>query len=1364
MKRYVQKNRIISLVTACVLACGMMFSMPVSADDEFPLTGGAAAVTGQAKGVGYAAKLYNSENGLPTSDANTVYSSSDGFVWIGGYSGLIRYDGTTFERQDSSGGITSVNAIFEDSSHRLWVGTNDNGVVCLHNGDSRHYSYKEGLGSTSVNAITEDENGNILVATKQGVYYFDENSNISSISDSQIKNTYISKLARCADGTVCGVTKSGAVFRIKNLRLTDYYNGEDIGAGEVKAIMPSAGNPDEAWLGSNDGAVFRGSFADSFANMETYYLTYDNVEYDEESDTMSSTSMLASEPVTSIYHTSGRIWVLMGSMIFYSDGFNEFKRLENIPLNGGIENITEDFEGNLWFSSRRQGVMKIAANKFFDVSDYADLEPRIVNSTCMRNNELFIGTDTGLQIIGVDGRSLSTELIGYVGNSRVRCITVDSDNNLWLSTFTNDNGLICYTKDGQIKSYTEDDGMPSNKIRCTAEAPDGSLVVGTNDGLAVIKNGIVERVIGAGKGLGNTVILTVETGSDGKYYLGTDGDGIYVADGNNITHLSLGDGLTSDVVMRIKKDEKRGVLWIITSNSIEYMKDGVIKKVEGFPYTNNYDIYFDGGEKAWILASNGIYVANADDLISKERYDYSFYNTSDGLASVPTANSFSHLNSEGDLYVCGRTGVSRVNINSFFIQTQDIKFAVPYIEDDEYNRYFPDENGVFNIPSNAGNITIYGYALSYMMHEPQIQYFLEGADSQPITVNKSEMKPVRYTNLGGGQYTFRMSLIDSASHTERQTVSFTIVKQRTFYEQWWFILLAVIVSLFVLALIIHLAIYIRTRTILKNEEQQKRLFHQTAIALVNAIDAKDRYTHGHSSRVADYSRKIAELAGKSEKECEEIYYAALLHDVGKIGIPGSIINKDGKLTDEEYGIIKQHPTKGVQILGSIKEFPYLVIGAQYHHERYDGKGYPEGRKGTDIPEMARMISVADAYDAMTSKRSYRDPIPQDKVREEFVKGSGSQFDPEFARLMLHLIDLDTEYEMKDRGETGDNAVEDEFVVSAYRSAVYEGIHITDHLTTITLSLSSDEEATGIPPMPSMILFDSLDGKVHTDAKEIKDLMYYEYGEIMYGGDTENSGARKIQEKIIDKGSDRIEKNGDYIIEALRIKDHAMIKVLGKKSCAEIIVALPDSSRFMYIGLTGEHCCFRNIRVAKAEFPSAADVIPRIAEEITYINVPAGDIPNFQADSYRSEHSEGIEIKDGLRISFHAMSLPSARLVWHCPYIDIYCSPDGKVNNEQYHDLMFLRFDGEFWVYDENCSVSPDTEKNSDFHGWEAWKEYNKAGYDTAVTFAVDGNMITVMTENAGVSVRHTVMLNNIEGPIYTAITGDQVAITNIRYK
>ena len=198
------------------------------------------------------------------------------------------------------------------------------------------------------------------------------------------------------------------------------------------------------------------------------------------------------------------------------------------------------------------------------------------------------------------------------------------------------------------------------------------------------------------------------------------------------------------------------------------------------------------------------------------------------------------------------------------------------------------------------------------------------------------------------------------------------------------------------------------------KEKEHDMFEQTAEALVSAIDAKDKYTHGHSSRVAEYSRQIARQAGKTEEECEMVYFAALLHDVGKIGISDSIINKDGKLTDEEFNQIKMHPVYGNQILSRIQQLPYLSIGAHYHHERFDGRGYPERLKGEDIPEIARIIAVADAYDAMTSKRSYRDPIPQDQVREELVKGMGTQFDPQFSKIMLHLLDLDTEYQMQER--------------------------------------------------------------------------------------------------------------------------------------------------------------------------------------------------------------------------------------------------------------------------------------------------------------------------------------------------------------
>ena len=204
-----------------------------------------------------------------------------------------------------------------------------------------------------------------------------------------------------------------------------------------------------------------------------------------------------------------------------------------------------------------------------------------------------------------------------------------------------------------------------------------------------------------------------------------------------------------------------------------------------------------------------------------------------------------------------------------------------------------------------------------------------------------------------------------------------------------------------------------TEFLKERKDHMNDLLDQTAKVLANAIDAKDKYTHGHSSRVAQYSKEIAALSGKSEQECEEIYYAALVHDVGKIGISDTVINKKGRLTEEEYEEMKRHPVIGKTILASANLSPFLQEGAYFHHERYDGKGYPEGKKGEEIPELARIIAVADAYDAMTSKRSYRDPLPQQKAREEIAKGVGTQFDPVFAGVMLQLIDADMDYAMRE---------------------------------------------------------------------------------------------------------------------------------------------------------------------------------------------------------------------------------------------------------------------------------------------------------------------------------------------------------------
>ena len=200
--------------------------------------------------------------------------------------------------------------------------------------------------------------------------------------------------------------------------------------------------------------------------------------------------------------------------------------------------------------------------------------------------------------------------------------------------------------------------------------------------------------------------------------------------------------------------------------------------------------------------------------------------------------------------------------------------------------------------------------------------------------------------------------------------------------------------------------------LIKKQEAIEEMFVQTVTALSEAVDAKDRYTSGHSKRVAEYARMLSKRMGMSEEEQEEIYRAGLLHDIGKIRIPVEIINKAGKLTDEEYNIIKIHPVTSYNILRGIAGSNLIAIAAKYHHERYDGRGYPNGLAGDMIPLAARILAVADTYDAMTSNRSYRKALPQEVVRAEIEKGKGTQFDPDIAELMLQMIDEDKEYTMR----------------------------------------------------------------------------------------------------------------------------------------------------------------------------------------------------------------------------------------------------------------------------------------------------------------------------------------------------------------
>lgn len=194
----------------------------------------------------------------------------------------------------------------------------------------------------------------------------------------------------------------------------------------------------------------------------------------------------------------------------------------------------------------------------------------------------------------------------------------------------------------------------------------------------------------------------------------------------------------------------------------------------------------------------------------------------------------------------------------------------------------------------------------------------------------------------------------------------------------------------------------------KADEIQK-IFIQSITTITYAVDAKDRYTKGHSVRVAQYCLAMAKKLAWSKQDCLNLYYTALMHDIGKIGIPDTILNKPVKLTDEEYRLIRNHTTMGANILRPITMVPQICDGAKYHHERYDGKGYPCGLKGDDIPYVARIIGIADAYDAITSNRIYEKAQVTDYAVNELKKGRGTQFDPYLADVFLEIIQSGFEF-------------------------------------------------------------------------------------------------------------------------------------------------------------------------------------------------------------------------------------------------------------------------------------------------------------------------------------------------------------------
>ncbi|MBQ8946075.1 MAG: HD domain-containing protein [Lachnospiraceae bacterium] len=932
----------------------------------------------------YVQTVYSSNNGLPCGEANDIAQTNDGVLWIGTYAGLYRYNGREFRWVDDYESVKNVNCLYVDEEGRLWIGTNDNGLsIVIREEVVNVLDHSSGLPSNSVRCIIRASDGYYYVGTSGSMQILVMNNGLKA-ANTLTEINYADSITADEYGRVASISSDGTLFLMSH--------------GEILSSMqlPDEEEQFNCCDFAPDGTLMVGTSSDHI------YC------YDVSGDGFKQERIINCEEAGSInnlnYLSDGTLFISSDNGVYYRDS-SGYRHLNTNEFNNSIDHMLCDYQGNLWFTSSRLGLLRLAKSPFKDVYGAIGMERRVVNAIVLWQDAYYIGTDRGLDVVDKACRhQITNDLTEELDGKRIRCMYVDSRDHLWVCTYGS--GLMEFSPDGESWIYNAENGGFGNRARIVTGLSDGTILAAGDTGISYIEDHKITRTIRNEDGLINSMILTVTEMSDGTILAGTDGDGIaLLKDGEIEGMYTRDDGLSSDVILRTIKDPKAEGVFVVTSNSLCYLEpEGTIRVLENFPYFNNYDIWVKDEDTLFVMSSAGIYVVERDELVSDGEIVWELLDARRGLGTSLTANSWNYDNENGELFLPCDTGVYIIDVDKYNSDVRSYRMQLASVTMDGVSQPI-DRLGAITAGEGVSRIELSPEILNYTIQEPNVGYYLEGYDTQWTTVPQSSLTNIIYVNLPSGDYTFHLAIFDSAGDRVLEERTFEIIKAGEFYEQpGFFVYMLLLLILF----IIWITWFIVQRQ-LNNQQIKLNMANETVMAIANAVDAKDVRTHEHSQRVAEYSVLIAREMNcfkwwERNKALANLKKAAQMHDIGKIGVPDSVLNKVGRLTDEEYAQMKSHVTRGAEILKDFTLVEHVVDGTLYHHERYDGKGYPYGLKGEEIPLFARIIGVADALDAMTSNRVYRNHMDTDYVMNEMKRGRGTQFDPDALDAFLRLVD------------------------------------------------------------------------------------------------------------------------------------------------------------------------------------------------------------------------------------------------------------------------------------------------------------------------------------------------------------------------